>query len=125
MFNNITIVGVGLISGSFSLALKERGLVKNVIGVSRTEASAKKALELGLIDEVLTLEEAVPKSDLIYVAIPVDATLGVMQTIMDLVGPGQIVADAGSTKHALCLQLRDHPMRSRFVATHPMWGTEE
>lgn len=124
MFTNVTIVGVGLISGSFALGLKEKGLAKHIIGVSRTEASGRKALELGLIDEVLPLEEAVQKSDLIYVAIPVDATLTVMQTIMDLVTDRQIVADAGSTKHALCAALQDHPMRSRFVATHPMWGTE-
>ncbi len=124
MFNTVTIVGVGLISGSFSLALKDKGLVKKVIGVSRSEASAKKALELGLIDEALPLNEAVLQSDLIYVAIPVDATLPVMQTIMDLITDKQIVADAGSTKHALCSMLADHPMRRRFVATHPMWGTE-
>lgn len=123
-FDSITIVGVGLISGSWSLALKERGLVRNVIGVSRTAASAQKALELGLIDEILPLEEAVKKSDLIYVAIPVDVTVPVMRQIMDIVTDGQIVADAGSTKSALCESLADHPMRSRFVATHPMWGTE-
>lgn len=124
MFNTVTIVGVGLISGSFSLALKERALVKKVIGVSRTPASAQKAIELGLIDEVLPLEEAVKQADLIYVAIPVDATIGVMQQVMDMVTDKQIVADAGSTKLALCTALNDHPMRSRFVATHPMWGTE-
>ncbi len=124
MFGNVTIVGVGLISGSFALGLKEKGLARNIIGVSRTEASSKKAIELGLIDEALPLEEAVKKSDLIYVAIPVDATLPVMQTIMDLVTDKQIVADAGSTKEALCAALADHPMRSRFVASHPMWGTE-
>ncbi|HLK28215.1 MAG TPA: prephenate dehydrogenase [Puia sp.] len=124
MFDSITIVGVGLISGSFSLSLKERGLVKNVIGISRTEASAKKALELGLIDESLPLKEAVAKSDLIYVAIPVDATVTVMREIMDMINDKQIVADAGSTKHALCSSLANHPMRRRFVATHPMWGTE-
>lgn len=124
MFDTITIVGVGLISGSLSLALKEKGLVKHVIGVSRTEASAKKALELGLIDEALPLEEAVKKSDLIYVAIPVDATLSVMKQIMDLMTDRQIVVDAGSTKSALCEMLANHPMRHRFVASHPMWGTE-
>src|SRR5258707_14669545 len=120
MFDSITIVGVGLISGSFSLGVKDRGLVKNVIGVSRTPASSKKALELGLIDEALPLEEAVKKSDLIYVAIPVDATLPVMKKIMDLVTDKQIVADAGSTKKVLCDSLADHPMRKRFVASHPM-----
>jgi prephenate dehydrogenase len=124
MFNTVTIVGVGLISGSFSLALKERALVKKVIGVSRTEASAQKAIELGLIDEALPLEEAVKQADLIYIAIPVDATIGVMQQVMDMITDKQIVADAGSTKHALCAALANHPMRHRFVATHPMWGTE-
>jgi prephenate dehydrogenase len=121
---NVTIVGVGLISGSFALGLKDKGLAKNIIGVSRTEASIKKALELKLIDEALPLEEAVKKSDLIYVAIPVDATLPVMKKIMDLVTGKQIVADAGSTKQVLCESLNNHPMRNRFVATHPMWGTE-
>jgi prephenate dehydrogenase len=124
MFNNVTIVGVGLISGSFALGLKDKGLANHIIGVSRTEASGKKALELGLVDEVLPLEAAVRKSDLIYVAIPVDATLPVMQKIMDLVSDGQIVADAGSTKQALCALVAKHPRRNRFVATHPMWGTE-
>jgi prephenate dehydrogenase len=124
MFDSITIVGVGLISGSFSLGLKERGMVKNVIGVSRTENSIGKAFELGLIDESLPLKEAVAKSDLIYVAIPVDATVTVVAEIMDMINENQIVADAGSTKHALCTALKNHPMRRRFVATHPMWGTE-
>ena len=124
MFNTVTIVGVGLISGSFSLALKDHQLVNKVIGVSRTGASAQRALELGIIDEVLPLEEAVRQSDLIYVAIPVDATIPVMKTIMDAITGDQMVADAGSTKQALCEALADHPMRSRFVASHPMWGTE-
>ena len=120
----ITVVGVGLISGSFALAMKEKGFAKKVIGVSRTEASLKKALELGIIDKALPLEDAVKQSDLIYVAIPVDVTIPVMEQIMDLVNEKQIVADAGSTKYALCKALEDHPMRKRFVATHPMWGTE-
>jgi prephenate dehydrogenase len=124
MFNNVTIVGVGLISGSVALALKEKKLAKHIIGVSRTEASSRKAIELGLIDEALPLEEAVKKSDFIYVAIPVDATLPVMKTIMDLITDKQIVTDAGSTKQVLCSLLSDHPMRKQFVASHPMWGTE-
>ena len=124
MFNNVTIVGVGLISGSFALAMKDKGLARHIIGVSRTAASAEKALALGIIDEVLPLEEAVKKSDLIYVAIPVDATLPIMEKIMSLIGEGQIVADAGSTKLFVCKALEEHPMRQRFVASHPMWGTE-
>jgi prephenate dehydrogenase len=124
MFDKVTIVGVGLISGSFALALKEKGFAKKIIGVSRTKASLDKAKELGIIDEALPLAEAVKQSDFIYVAIPVDATVTVMKEIMDLVNDKQIVADAGSTKYALCKALANHPMRNRFVATHPMWGTE-
>jgi prephenate dehydrogenase len=124
MFNTVTIVGVGLIGGSFSLALKDQKLVQKVIGVSRSGTTARKALELGIVDEVLSLEEAVKQSDLIYVAIPVDVTLPVMKTVLDLMTPKQIVADAGSTKQALCKFVSGHPNRARFVATHPMWGTE-
>lgn len=124
MFQNISIIGVGLISGSFALALKEKGFAKHVIGVSRTRESEQKAIELGLIDEALPLEEAVAKSDLIYIAIPVDATIDVTKKVLDLVNNQQIVVDAGSTKFALCEALRNHPNRKRFVATHPMWGTE-
>jgi prephenate dehydrogenase len=124
MFNNVTIVGVGLISGSYALALKDRGFANKIIGVSKTRASLDKAMQLGIIDEALPLEEAVMQSDFIYVAIPVDATIPVTNQILDLVNNKQIVADAGSTKFALCKALTHHPMRNRFVATHPMWGTE-
>jgi prephenate dehydrogenase len=124
MFNTVTIVGVGLIGGSFSLALKDHKLVNKVIGVSRSGATARKALELGIIDEILPFEEAIKQSDLIYVAIPVDVTLPVMKNILDMITPTQIVVDAGSTKQALCALVSDHPNRNRFVASHPMWGTE-
>jgi prephenate dehydrogenase len=124
MFNSVTIIGVGLIGGSFALAMKEKGFAKKIIGVGRSKTSLDKAIELGLIDEALPLEDAVRQSDFIYVSIPVDATLPVMKEIMDLVNENQIVADGGSTKFALCDLLKDHPMRKRFVASHPMWGTE-
>jgi prephenate dehydrogenase len=124
MFNTVTVVGVGLIGGSFGLALRDLQLSNKIIGVSRSGSTAQKALQLGIVDEVLTLEEAVKKSDLIYVAIPVDVTLPVMQSILNIIRPDQIVVDAGSTKKALCLSVAGHPNRARFVATHPMWGTE-
>src|SRR5215467_6710249 len=123
-FDTVTVVGVGLISGSFALALKEKNLAKHIIGVSRTGASARKALELGLIDEALPLNEAVAKSDFIYVAIPVDATIPVVLQVMNMINDKQIVADAGSTKFALSQAIKNHPKRKRFVSTHPMWGTE-
>ena len=120
----VTIVGVGLISGSFALGLRDKGFAKHIIGVSRTEASGKRAIELGIVDEVLPLIDAIKKSDFIYVAIPVDATIPVLQTILDNITDKQFVADAGSTKFAMCEAVENHPMRHRFVATHPMWGTE-
>jgi len=124
MFDKVTIVGVGLIGGSLALALKEKGFAKKIIGVGRSEASLNKAKDLGIIDEALPLAEAVKQSDFIYVSIPVDVTIPTMLQIMDMVNDCQMVADAGSTKFALCDALKDHPMRKRFVATHPMWGTE-
>jgi len=120
----LTIVGVGLISGSFALALREKGISNHVIGVSKTAASTQKAIDLGIIDEALPLLEAIKKSDFIYVAIPVDATIPILKIILDNINENQFVADAGSTKFELCEAIKDHPMRHRFVATHPMWGTE-
>lgn len=124
MFDKVTIIGVGLIGGSLALAMKEKGFAKKVIGVGRPQGSINKALELGLIDEALPLEDAVKQSDFIYVSIPVDVTVSVTKQVMDLVSEKQIVSDGGSTKFALCDTLKDHPMRNRFVASHPMWGTE-
>lgn len=118
------VIGVGLIGGSMALALKEKGIAKKVIGVGRNAASIQKAIDLGIIDEGLPLEEAVKQSDFIYVSIPVDATIPVIKQVMDLITDKQVVADAGSTKFALCDALKNHPMRKQFVATHPMWGTE-
>ncbi len=120
----VTVIGVGLIGGSMALALKEKGIAKKVIGVGRNAASINRAIELGIIDEAMPLEEAVKQSDFIYVSIPVDATIPVMKQVMDLITGKQVVADAGSTKFALCDALKEHPMRNQFVATHPMWGTE-
>ncbi|MBA4197492.1 MAG: prephenate dehydrogenase [Chitinophaga sp.] len=120
----VAIVGVGLIGGSFALAMKDKKIASHIIGVCNRESTKQKVLELKLVDEVLPLEEAVKKADLIYVAIPVDSTVTVTQQIMDLVTDKQIVVDAGSTKFALCEALENHGSRKRFVATHPMWGTE-
>jgi prephenate dehydrogenase len=124
MFQTITIVGVGLISGSLAWSIKGKKLATKIIGVSRTSENANKALELGFIDEIMPLEEAVKISDFIYVAIPVNASEKVLKTILDLIRPHQIVTDAGSTKNSICNFLSDHPMRGCYVAAHPMWGTE-
>jgi len=120
----VTIVGVGLISGSFALGLRDNGFAKHIIGVSRNPNSTARAVELGIIDEALPLLDAIKKSDFIYVAIPVDVTIPILETILDNITDKQFVADAGSTKFAMCASVANHPMRHRFVATHPMWGTE-
>jgi prephenate dehydrogenase len=120
----ITVIGVGLIGGSMALGLKELGIAKKVIGAVNQTHSLAKALELNIIDEALPLEEAVKKADIIYIAIPVDATIDVVLQVMDMITDKQVVIDAGSTKSALCNAVKDHPRRKQFVATHPMWGTE-
>lgn len=120
----VTIIGVGLIGGSMALGLREKGIAKKLIGVGIDPASLSRALELQLVDEVLPLADAVQQSDLVYVAIPVDATVDVVAQVLDLIGDGQIVVDAGSTKLELCHAVDHHPRRKQFVATHPMWGTE-
>lgn len=119
----IAIVGVGLIGGSLALQLNEKGLASRIIGVENNEAHAKKALELGLIDEVTTMEEAIKRSDVIILAIPVDAIVKILPAILDQLGE-QILIDLGSTKSALVNIIAGHPRRKRFVAAHPMWGTE-
>ncbi len=120
----ITVVGVGLIGGSMALSLKKEKIVDKVIGVSRTEKSLNKALERGLIDEKACMEEAVSQSDLIILAVPMGALQNLLPTVLDQVKGGQVVIDVGSTKLEFLKQIKDHPMRSHFVATHPMAGTE-
>ena len=120
----ICIIGVGLIGGSFALALKDKKLVQHVIGVDNNAENSHTALRLGLVDEILSLEKGIKKADIIFIAIPVDATVNILVNILNLINPNQIVLDAGSTKFALVNSIKNHKMRSRFVPTHPMWGTE-
>lgn len=117
------IVGIGLIGGSMALALKEKGLVREVIGVDQNAAHTHKALELGLVDWVLPLEEAIDSADLVVLAVPVSAIAALAPAVLDRV-KGQVVMDVGSTKLAMIEAIANHPNRSRFVASHPMWGTE-
>ncbi|MBA4259344.1 MAG: prephenate dehydrogenase [Chitinophaga sp.] len=119
----ITIVGIGLIGGSLSIALQEKGLATHVIGVENNPAHAAKAIELGLIHESLPLAVAIEKSSLIIIATPINAAEKVLPIILDKVG-NQVVFDVGSTKSKIVEVVKDHPNRGRFVATHPMWGTE-
>lgn len=119
----VTIIGVGLIGGSLAIALKEKGLAEKVIGVESNSTHAAKAVELGLVDEVLNLEEAIAQSDLIVLAIPVDAVEKLLPAVLDNVEQ-QVVMDVGSIKEGIMDVIKDHPKKGRFVPTHPMWGTE-
>ncbi len=120
----VTIIGLGLIGGSFALSLKDNNLCDCVMGIEHSEKSARRDLELGLVEKVVSLDEALVESDLIVLATPVD-TLPVMATkILNRISPKQVVMDMGSTKQELCEVIMMHPNRGRFVATHPMWGTE-
>src|SRR6478672_2516281 len=119
----VTVVGIGLIGGSFALALKDKGLANRVIGVDSQEEHKTKALALRLVDDVKELTEAVKESELIFLAVPVDAASKMLPLILDMVDK-QVVMDAGSTKEGIVDAVKDHPKRGRFVATHPMWGTE-
>ncbi|MFW2475590.1 MAG: prephenate dehydrogenase [Sediminibacterium sp.] len=119
----ITIIGTGLIGGSLSLTLKAKGVASFVTGVEQNEKHAKRALELGLADAIETLPKAIADSDLIVLATPIDAAEALLPGILDMVSK-QVVMDVGSTKKVICESVANHPKRGRFVATHPMWGTE-
>jgi prephenate dehydrogenase len=118
------VFGLGLIGGSFALALRDHSLATEVVGVDSSESHARKALELGLVDRIVTHDEAVEQADLIVLATPVDVTPVLATRILNRVRPGQVVMDMGSIKEELCEVIEQHPSRGRFVATHPMWGTE-
>lgn len=119
----VAIVGTGLIGGSIALSLRKEGFADYFIGVEKNVESAAKAVERHIVDEILPLHEAVDKADLIILSIPVDGVEKMISDILDRVEK-QVVFDVGSTKESLCCLVKDHPKRGRFVATHPMWGTE-
>lgn len=120
----LAVVGVGLIGGSFALGMKDKGLCGEVIGVDRSEANRAKALSLGLVDRFATLEEAVEQADLVVLATPVSSIPLLAVKALNHATGRQVVIDMGSTKQELCEVIAQHPRRGRFVATHPMWGTE-
>jgi prephenate dehydrogenase len=119
----IAIVGVGLIGGSLAIQLHEKKLSSKLIGVEINETHAQKALELELVDEILPLTEAIAQSDVIILAIPVDSILELLPQVLDKIDQ-QIVIDLGSTKTPIVDAVKAHPKRRKYVAAHPMWGTE-
>ena len=119
----IAVVGLGLIGGSFALAAKAKGLASHIIGVDNNTEHQKQALELAIVDEIVPLEEAILKSELIVLAVPVNAVTSMLPGILDKVDQ-QVVIEMGSTKESVVKVVKHHAKRGRFVATHPMWGTE-
>ena len=108
------VVGVGLIGGSFALALRKAGFSGKIIGVS-SPATVESALARGVIDEALPLAEAAAQSDLIYLARPIEGILETLRSIDEFLKPGALVTDAGSTKAAI-VEAGSKIRRGCFVA---------
>jgi prephenate dehydrogenase len=127
VLNNITIFGVGLIGGSFALALKKAGAVRQVTGVGRSAASLARARELGIIDVMSTsAADAVRDADLILIAAPVAQTESILASIKPHLQPGTVVTDAGSTKSDVVAAARKAlgEKIAQFVPGHPIAGRE-
>ncbi len=120
---SIAIIGVGLIGGSLAIQLHEKKISSKLIGVDANPEHAKKAVELELVDETMPLDDAIAAAEVVVLAIPVDTVVSLLPKVLDKVDK-QIVIDLGSTKSQLIDAVRNHPKRGRYVATHPMWGTE-
>ena len=120
----VTLIGTGLIGCSMTNRLRETGFAGHFIGIDTNAENIQSALELGWIDETMDLDAALERSQLVIVAIPVDASLSLLPGLMEKIN-NQVVMDVGSTKNMICSALNAHPKRERYVATHPMWGTEK
>ena len=127
MFNQLGVIGCGLMGGSFALALKRAGLVKRVVGYSKSPSTTERAKKLGVID--MAAESAllaVSGSDIVLVAVPVAASEATFKAIRDLVEPGMLLMDVGSTKRDVVDAAR-RVLKDRvesFVPAHPIAGKE-
>jgi prephenate dehydrogenase len=124
--NTLAIIGVGLIGGSLSLALKAKGAVGRVIGVGRSRTNLDEALRLGIIDAVAALEDAA-KADIIFVATPVAQMPAVFGALAPHLGASSVITDGGSTKQDVVAAARAAlgDKFSQFVPAHPIAGTEK
>lgn len=124
----VGIIGLGLIGGSMAIDLKRRGFADKVIGVENDPVASEAALRMGLADEIVSFEECVKGSDIVVVAVPVGAAVKMLPRVLDIFMEdgfgGKIVIDTCSTKSQITRSVHYHPLRGRFVATHPMAGTE-
>ena len=119
----VAIIGIGLIGGSMALALKEKKIAHTIIGVDHNELHQQQALQLGLVDKSADINSAIDEADLIILSVPVDEVRRLLPGILNKVKK-QVVMEVGSTKNAVCALAKQTAGYKRFVATHPMWGTE-
>lgn len=127
MFEQLGLIGCGLMGGSFALALKRAGLVKRVVGYSKSPSSTERALQLGVIDEIaVSASQAVAGADIVLIAVPVVATETALKAIEHLVTPQMLVMDVGSTKRAVidAAQRALQGQVGSFVPCHPITGKE-
>lgn len=127
MFEQLGLIGCGLMGGSFALALKRAGLVKRVVGYSKSPSTTERARQMGVIDVAApSALLAVSGADIVLLAIPVSATEATFKAIRHLVGPNTLIMDVGSTKRdvvdAARRVLRDNV--GSFVPCHPIAGKE-
>jgi prephenate dehydrogenase len=127
MFNQLGIIGCGLMGGSFALALKRGGLVKRVVGYSKSPSTTERARKLGIIDVAAeSALLAVSGSDLVLLAVPVSASEGIFRAVRHMVDDGVLLMDVGSTKRDVVDAAR-RVLRERvpaFVPAHPITGKE-
>lgn len=127
VINKLVIIGVGLIGGSFALALRKAGLVKHIVGIGRSRENLRRACEMGVIDEIADdLALALKGADLVFLAMPVGQTGKVMAQISPHLEVRTVVTDAGSTKQDVILAARSFMsgMLKNFVPGHPIAGAE-
>ncbi len=120
--NTVAIVGVGLIGGSFALALRKAGFTGTILGVS-SPSTTQEALRLGVIDEAVILEEAAKRADLLYLAQPIQGILSTIELLGTYSGLVGLITDAGSTKVNIVRHASRY-LRSEFLGGHPMAGKE-
>lgn len=119
----IAIIGLGLIGGSLAKSFKKLHYIREIIGVEDSIEHGEIAIELGLVDKLMKLEDAVRSSDIVILATPVHTIVKLLPKVLDLV-EDQVVFDVGSTKREIIESVQDHPKKGRFVPCHPMSGTE-
>ncbi len=119
----VAVVGVGLIGGSFALALRRAGFEGRILGVS-SERTLREALALGVIDESATLADAAASADLLYLSQPISRILDTIRALGPLVRPGCLVTDAGSTKERIVAEFSRSLPPAQFLGGHPMAGRE-